>query len=328
MKKVTEQPAASQAAALPSPLPRILDRHSVNLLAGAPNVGKTCLLAWLLTQLRDSQPLFGLPTVAPPAIAIISADRGWETGLEWFTKAGFPEIPCYSLTNDDAFNVKRLRRHQDGVKILEECLDKLGDLPAGTLVAVDPVAPFLGEDLNAYRSCMVACLEVRKVAKARDLILLGTAHSGKQKGDSKERYTRLTDRMLGSTALAGYTDTQFYLASPEEGNVPYYTFLYHSHRYPKGECRFTRDTASGLFIPYEGEGEAVEQVIDHAVILTPEMQVMLEQIPQNDDGISFTSLVELTQAPRTTVHRYLQQFVLSGQVLRFKHGCYRRTTPS
>lgn len=315
LRASVQSPASSPSLSSPRPDPieKILLANSVNLLAGAPGVGKTALIAWLLTRFRDTLPIFGYLPCPIPRIAFIGADRSWENSTRfWFEAAGYADIPHYSLQDDRAFPPVRLRNRAGRIQILEQCLEKVGPLPPGSLVVVDPLSLFLGGNLIDYDTCGVACSQIRRLCQDLQFTLIGTAHSSKQKADRKERYKRLQDNILGSTALFGYTDTQMYLAAPDETGADHYTFLWAPHHKPPEMFPLGRD-ASGLFVPWEDSTAAALEA------------GLLALIPLIEEGIGFGDLVlAAEQMSRATVHRILQHFLEVGVVERVGHGRYRR----
>ena len=171
--------SASQSTAQPIPIPDLIPNRlpggGISILAGAPNIGKTALLATLLRDLHDGRPIFGHQPDPVSAIGMINADRGWAKGAgHWLAQAGYPEIAHYSLSDDASFNVKRLRRKFDRTDILAGLIDSL-KLPAYALVVVDPVSLFLGGNLLDYDACMVACHEIRSYLRLRRYTMLATA---------------------------------------------------------------------------------------------------------------------------------------------------------
>lgn len=310
-----ESDTPTSTLSIPSPIPLIIPGGGISLLAGAPGIGKTALLASLARDLRDGRPIFGHQPAALPAIGFISCDRGWDDGAgEWFRRAGYPEIRYYSLTDDPSFNPKRLRKKWERTDLLMEFIDKL-QLPYGSLVIPDPIALFLGGNLLDYDGCACACMELRKHIRARGLTMIATAHSSKMRADKKERYLRLQDQILGSTAIFGFTDTQMYLASPAELGKDYYMFLWHSHvTVPETFC-LERDE-QGLFIPYTG--------------VDKDSQVkVLKLFPEDGAEITFGALVEAAEAipiKRRQLKNVLEQLIADGRIEHVKHGCYRRVT--
>ena len=308
--------APSDPANQVDPIPGILTYGSLNLLAGASGVGKTCLLSWLLTRLRDGLDVFGRPVNAPTKIGFVCADRGAVTAEYWMDKAGYPDLPLYSLADDPQFLPPRLRSRTLLTTILGECLDKLR-LPPGSLAVVDPISLFLGGNLMDYQSCAVACIEIRRLCRARHLTLIGTAHASKQKSDKKEQYRRLQDRILGSAAQLGYGDTQMYLASPEETGEAFYSFLWHSHTSPPAVFPLGRN-AEGLFIPWAESIEAAEE------------GNILANIPEDGTPVSYQLLLQLTGVSRATLFRKLNDLIDAGILERApdQAGWYQRRPPT
>lgn len=297
------------------PIPGIINYGSVNILAGASGVGKTCFLSWLLTQLRDGKPVFGKPVNVPTTIGYVAADRGWEAGGRyWFDKSGL-EVKVYSLADDPNFIPVRLRNKLKLVSdVLKHCLDRL-DLPAGSLVAIDPIALFIG-NLNDYHATATALLEIRRLCADRKLSAIGLAHAAKQKADKKERYMRLQDRINGSGAQLGYGDTQMYLAGPDETGKRHYTFLWHPHNAPAQEFQLGR-SPEGLFIPWSASLDSVNDAL------------IYEAIPEDGSAIAMATILGLTSAiSRATVNRRLHELIIEGLIEKPMEGWYRRTNTS
>jgi GTPase SAR1 family protein len=314
---VIEFPKAVPPPPSRHPIPGYIHAYTINLLAGASGVGKSALLASLMAvKFRDALPIFGHPTTKLPAIGVINADRDWESGAgEWFRRAGFSDIRYYSMADDPTFDPRRLRRKFDRPQLLIEFIGKL-QLPKDSLVFVDPISLFLGGNLLDYDTCACACHEIRKFLKDAKITSIDTAHSSKLKADQKDRYARLQDRILGSTALLGYSDTQMYLAAPEETGEPFYTFLLHSHLAPAEFHQLARDE-QGLFVPYATSDEGN---CTRVLLLFP------------DDGthVAFADLAKLANAlplSIATLKRVIDVLITRHRVTRVKHGVYQRVVP-
>jgi hypothetical protein len=308
---VSQRPATLPA--FPDPLPLILPAGGISLLAGAPNVGKTALLATVARDFRDTRPIFGHQPTPLPGIGVINADRSWARGAGiWFARAGFPEVRAYSMSDDPGFDPRTLRRRFERTQRLADFIDRLA-LPPGSLVLVDPISLFLGGNLLDYDGCAVACHEIRQLLRVRGLTMIAAAHSSKLKADKRERYVRLQDQILGSTAIYGFCDTQMVLASPEETGKPYYTFLWHSHLAQPELFPLERDD-QGLFFPYTGADSA-------------NCARVLALLPEDGTETTLGVLVELAEAiplSRATVKRALEKLVDLGSVEKIRHGVYRR----
>ena len=252
----------------------------------------------------------------PPAIGIVNADRGWANGAGlWFERAGFGDIAHYSLADDENFNPKRLRRRFDRTDMLAAFIDAL-KLPPRSLICVDPIGLFLGGNLLDYDSCLVACAEIRSYLRTRQYTLLGTAHTAKLKANKQFRYARMQDQMFGSTAIAGFSDSQLYLASPLETKKSYYTLVWHPHGAKEEQYPLERDE-HGLFVPYSG-------------VDSPTISHTLALLPEDGTPIKLETLVELAQAvplSRATIKRALEALIDRGSVARVAHGAYQRIGP-
>lgn len=299
------------------PLPGVLLGGSVNLLAGPSGVGKTTLTAWMLTRFRDALPIFGHQPAPIPKIAVITADRSWQqSGVRWFDAVGYGDVDQYCFHDDPTFKASRLRNRNGRTRLLGEFLARLDPLPRGSLVLVDPLSIFLGGNLLDYDICMVAAAEIRGICRERGITLIGTAHAAKQKSDRRSRYTRLQDRIMGTTGLLGFSDTCMYLAGPDETGTPAYTFLWVPHHLPAQSFRLSRG-ADGLFIPYD-DGDELQ-----------EAQRIVALVPFAPETLGFADLIlaaaELTPPiSRTTLYRRLQELLQSGAILKPDHGRYAR----
>lgn len=295
------------------PLPLIIPAGGISLLAGGPNVGKTALLAGIVRNFRDQRPIFGHQPTAISAIGIVSADRSWTRGAGvWFDRAGYPDVTHYSMADDHTFDPRSLRRKFERTARLMEMVDRL-KLPANALLLVDPIGLFLGGNLNDYDTCGVACHELRSMLRDRALSMLATAHSAKLKADKRERYLRLQDQILGSTAIFGFSDTQMYLAAPEEISKPYYAFLWHPHEAPCETFPLERDE-QGLFVPYSGADQG-------------NCTRVLALMDADGAEISLASLTELAEqipVSKATVKRVLETLIERERIQKVRHGVYRR----
>lgn len=329
MSSVSDPADSCQAPS--DPIPQVLQNGFICLLASASGTGKTALLAGLLRQLCEGRPIFGHPVNAPPKVAILTVDRAWEgsTGV-WFERAGYPEILHYSLQDDDEFPKIKLRNRFGRIQIFKDCLEKLGDLPPGSLVAVDTIAPFLGGNLNDYDACMSACSELREIARKHKFAFWGTTHSSKQKADKRERYLRLQDRISGTMAQFGYTDTQMYLAAPDETNSAFYTFLWHPHLAPAETFRLKRDD-QGLFLPIEAEDGVVAAVEDMDEFVAnaqdyPWLPHFLDLLAGEIKTLDILQHLPEWKISRATLFRVLNELEKRGVVVQVNRGTWRKAS--
>lgn len=294
------------------PLPNIIPGGGISLLAGASGVGKTAFMSWVATRFRDQLPLFGHQPNPIPKQALLAMDRSWVGSTSrWFELVGYADICAYSPLDDPDFKPARFARKSELMKILDECLTRLEPLPPGSLVYIDPLSPFLGGDLNKYADCANACMQIRAICRERKITILGTAHSAKQKADRKEQYRRPQDRILGTTAQHGYTDTQMYLCAPEEAGTPYYQFLWNPHHAREESFDLDRDTQTGLFIPPDLTKRPPEQLTILAILDGAE-----------DHTLPLKELSAQSGLSDGTLARHLQVLIDQQMVVKVGRGVY------
>ena len=307
----------------PDPIPLVIPGGGISLLAAASGTGKTALLATLTKALKAGEPIFGHQVQAPPKLVFLSIDRSWHqsTGI-WFQRADYQPCSVYALQDDRSFPKSKLRKRENRTGIFKECLNKLGHLPYGTVIIVDTITPFLGGNINDYDSCMVACSELREICLDWGLTLIGTSHSSKQKADTRQRYLRLQDRISGTMAQFGYTDTQMYLASPEEVGEEDYVFLWHPHLAPAETFRLKREK-NGLF------AMATSTPADPDILKVyadPLSLALVKIVALHPQGITtrdlLDHLIELDLS-RATLFRMLERLTESKQLLQPRHGLWQ-----
>lgn len=342
--RVQRATAASQALrsarALypPDPIPKVIPGGGVSLLAGSSGTGKTAFLAWFTCQMRDGLPIFHHAVPAAPAQAVLAIDRSWvQSTSQWFELAGYPDIPAYSPLDDPSFKASSLRHKGNRMGLLESFIDKLevnhGPLPPDAILYVDPLACFLGGNLIDYDACAMACMQIREIARDRRLTIIGTAHTAKLKADKKDRYQRVQDRILGSTALLGYTDTQMYLASPEESDSRFYTFFWNPHHAKSETFDLTRCDKTGLFnaasaTPHPDTPPLAshEPPSDHESLILDLLTQLQPQYP--NAGVPYAAILEASGLKDGSVHRYLMHGAKEGRILKVGRGTYKRAEVS
>ena len=314
-------PLAAQPLAIPGPLDPILLGGSINLLAGSSGAGKTAFLAHLARHLQQQQPIFGVRPSHPGYVAYVGVDKSWaRSSSKWFQLEGV-QLPHYAMNDDRSFRKSRLRSKQDRVVIFREFLCKVAPdgktFPAGACVFFDPIALFLGGNLLDYDASAVACLELREVCQELGQVcVVGTVHGGKMKADKKQGYARLQDHILGSAALYGYTDTQLYLAAPEELRTKHALLHVGPHHGPPLQLKFRRG-ADGRFLS-EDEAEA-------AGVTGPSWVVeALEAAPQRTMTLAELLRVAIDrEVSRKTLQRLLDEAIRAGRARRIAHGKYQ-----
>jgi hypothetical protein len=215
---------------------------------GPPKRGKTALLAEWLRRWRDGRPICGMRTNRPTSLGIITTDHKWQLNQgQWFEKVGFPDIAHYALRDDPDTPWRKLHLYIWADSVFDRALNELRLTPGG-LVMVDVIGPFITSRLNDYAEVVGGLGTISQNMDRRGLTCLAISHMGKQKGDAKDQYKDPFERILGSGAQIGFSDTMFYLLGPKDIDQPFFEVGWLPTHAPSGTFRFQRNDA-GLFVP-------------------------------------------------------------------------------
>lgn len=308
-----------QPSLFPDPIPGIMPFGTLTVFAGAAGAGKTTMIADWVGRWRTGRTIWYRPTNPPTDFAVISMDRAWNTNQQIFAKAGYPDIPHYALAEDDHFDHAELMKPYDALNLFHRLLDVCYNgvpPPPGAHVIVDPAVPLLiAGNPNAARDVARSLLGFTREAKQRQITLTALAHFGKQSGDNTTRYTRPQDRIAGSGAFAGFSDTQMYLCAAEPPEQPYQLFGWVPRLAPPDEFPCVFDPATGLFIPYDLVKEDLTSgnVFECLVETGPSTLAEIKQTAFDKFGYS-----------AATVKRSIQKLTRDGRVVRLRHGVYTR----
>jgi hypothetical protein len=311
----TTAPTPSQA--FPDPIPGIIPFGTLTIFAGAPGVGKTAMLAEWIARWRTGRTICSQPTCPATAYYYLAADRQWASHAQWFEAVGYPEIPHYSLADDLTRNLAKFYNPHLAHQLFLESLDKLTPIP-GSHVFVDPVAPlYIPGNPNHARDVALGMLALSRVCSTLQLNITCAAHFGKQKADTKDQYIRPQDRIAGSGAFSGFTDTQIYMLDPLGPKQPFHTLGWNPRHQPAEEFRFTR-AANGLFIPYE-----LFDALDRR-------EKLLAALPTVDTSASI--IIKLIQdtlrLSRTQAYEQLDGLLSDGWLVKVGRGFYRKAKPN
>lgn len=302
----------------PDPIPGIIPFGTLTMFAGAPGVGKTTMIAEWIERWRKGREIWGHATNAPNQFAYIAADRHWASHQYWFNRVGFPEIPHYSLVDDIAFDLKQITDSHGAIDLFKRCLNVAADgyppVP-GALVVVDPAVPlFIQGSQNNPRDVAHSLLSIGRIARERQYTIILVGHFGKQKSDGKDTYTRPQDRIAGSYAFSGFSDTQIYLVGPE-GDQAFTILGWNPRKYREQMFQCVRDEATGLFMPYDKakDDTTVLEVLD---CLDPSGVVTLLAL--------IRERAQQKGHSRATVHRSLEQLLKNRMIARLGRGRYMK----
>ena len=176
------------------------------------------------------------------------------------------------------------------------------------------LALWLPGHTNDYKDVAIGLGVLDQMVRPRGITVLGIFHQSKQVADKSQQYSRPQDKILGSAATIGFSDTAMYLLGPEDMSEPYYGFGWIPHNAKAETFNFVRDLW-GLFVPHvpSENPESLEAV--HAIILPDPSGVTTQQI-----------LTDAAPLARATVFNCLKRLLQDGRVVQLRRGVYRRAT--
>ncbi len=225
------------------PIPGVMPFGSLSIFGGAPGVGKTTMIKDWIRRWTAGQTICGRATNCPTRFYFLAADRQQDDLVEHL-----PGVEIYALAHDPLFNHLTLGDKTQALTVFAGCINRLDPQPGGLLIT-DPVTPlFIPGSINDPHAVARTLLFMSHVNRERQITSLCTAHFHKQPSDAGQKYRRPQDRIAGSTAFSGYTDTQMYLMDPEEPEQPYHLFGWNPRRAKQEFHKFTR--VPDGFVPY------------------------------------------------------------------------------
>jgi hypothetical protein len=270
------------------------------------------LLDWM-RRWRDGRTICEHPTCKPTHFYYIVADRG-QTSDAFYNKLGYREgVTFYSVVSaDSGQNVDDYAKDAHGKALFDHVMLTLNPEP-GSHVVIDPLAPlFIAGNQNRTRDVASSLIRMSRTIEERRINITGTWHFAKQKDGKAERYKRPQDRISGSGAISGFSDTQIYLVDPEPPQIPYHTLGWNPREVPPEEFKFERQQ---WFIPYvglEGIGEDDEDDFDRVNAQQRSLNDLYRYIVNlGTDGCTSPALCSMVQRDlkmsKTTYYRLLRQ---------------------
>jgi hypothetical protein len=274
------------------------------------------LLDWCARWL-DGRTIWGKPTNKPNGIYYLAADRGWETYERILARLGTTELPLHPLSVADLYggdaNLQGLlKESKHGHEAFLYCFNKM-QVPAGAHLIVEPFTLFVQGDINKMRDVIISLLKLRALCQSAQINITASLHFAKQRQEAT--YLRHQDKIAGSTAFAGYTDTQIVLVPPSGPKEPWYTLGWNPRDSEPEEFKATRDDR-GLFVPYlVAFGEAEQRV--YAFIPAPPESITRAQIIERSEDLG----IPIHSA---TLDRALRSLLELQRIVRLDRGTYSK----
>jgi hypothetical protein len=313
-------------------IPGFLTRNRIHLLGGSPHAGKTTLAAHIGRCLLKGEPILGLEALTPvkvPYFGMIFTDRPPRENLQWFALEGIGDCPYYSFLKQvglDSVYDLAYKTPAPGFHLFRHCLDAL-KAPEGGVVFVDVFAPtFTGRSLFDANTVHRNMTLNQQLIETRKLTILASVYGAKQVTDTKQRYLRHEDRIIGAAPLRGCASSVLYLTTePESGELGYQELTI----VPRGAnarivVKVTRQE-NGLYraLSIDEEAEAVQSdEVGRALTL-------LACIDEADTTTAtiVSNAMTMYGISRATINRYLAVLLDKGAIVRSKHGSYRKRPP-
>ncbi len=319
--------SSSSQAPYPDPIPGVIPFGSLCIFMGPPKRGKTALLADWFARLRDGRPICGLPTNRPTALGLLTTDHKWHLNQAgWFAKAGFPDVRYYALRDQPDILWRKLKTPAYADMLVNRALDALA-LPPGGFLGIDVMGPFLTSRLNDYAEVVGGLGTISQFMDRRQLTLLGLSHMSKQKGDTRDQYKDPYERIMGSGAQIGFSDTMFYLLGPKEISQPYYEVGWQPTHAPSGTFNFGRNDL-GLFVPYSTDA-AAEGGEEPSEADQQRLEAVVDQMPSDPPGWTRKQLKTAIELACAVKERRADQLIWDLQqrlyITRVSRGRYVKT---
>lgn len=280
----------------------ILPERELSLLAGPSGGSKTTWLFQSLQLWREGQDVHAHHSHPCPFV-YASLDRSQESAEETMERVGI-----------DVSSIPLLRGVEENISSIEGLLNLAKTkVPDARLFMIDGFATLVpGGKTNDYHSVANFLRNITRLCKKHDITILGLIHAAKTK--ENEKYLNPRERILGSVAWAGFSETLFFIAPTAPDNVV-------------DNCRLLE------ILPRQSAQERFELELDNRGRLIPSKR----RIEQDNDTVSFLDGIPLEEdfsvdelaanlkVRRAKAYSILKQLVENGAIARVGSGTYRRT---
>jgi archaellum biogenesis ATPase FlaH len=319
-------------------VPGLVPGGGISLLSGASGMGKSSLLAGWIAKLQKGDLILGMQPRVINRIGMIVTDRRHQEVLYWLESHGVVEsdrFRIYCVADDFGMDFKSFSGRGNFGELKRQ-VELLG-IGHGDLLIVDPISPYTGSKTNDYASVVAALGPINRMLGDKGITVIGTVHTPKLKADENERTVRAQDRLLGSTALAAFTNTQIALIGDEEHDYGKGIFLLQvvSHKLPPMLFEMTKDEA-GRFVandtPIGEKRGAGKEAPPNNTVKRAVWDVVLQVL--GNKTLQRTVILSLTASTlnkddsqiRPTLDRVLKEMLEENLLVRVPEG-YRRILP-
>lgn len=278
----------------------ILAKREVSLFGGPSGASKTTLLFQILQTWNSGDPVFGHASYPVP-YAYISVDRSERSVRRTLERIGIDPDTINVLSAID-LKLTTLR------SVINTARVKFSDAKA---FFIDGFASLTPEGkINDYNTVANFLAEATRECGQFDLTIIGIVHAAKTR--ENEKYLNARQRILGSVAWAGFSDTIFYIEPTDAENA---TCLMRKFeilpRNAKNEVFELELTSTGTLILSTHKKEED----------TSKSSMFLDNLASNveftPEGLQASLLVS-----RSTVKRIIEKWIDSDIIQRVRKGVY------
>lgn len=332
-------PASNEPVPAEDIIPGYLKANRIHLWGGSPHAGKTTLAVCLAKALLNGEPFLDQPQLTPrgpiPYFGAIFTDRPPEgENLDMFKSAGI-EMPYYSLVSD-RFLESLFQQERDpdfkgprlpiGHVLFKHCINSLKP-PRGAVVFIDVFAPtFTGHSIHDSVSVHRHMLLNQRFVQDQGITVIAACYGSKQITDTKQRYLRHEDRIIGAAPLRGCASTVVYLTTEAESGEDGFQEMTWVPRgqNPRIVTKIKRDE-SGLFKVHDLQVDADEMAAKAKA--TKSLRV-LEPFDSAAGPLSTAVLQAYAIAnlalSESTFKRYLEELEANHAIQKVERGLWKR----
>ena len=287
----------------------IFPAYEVHLFVGPSGAGKTTYLFQFIKAWSAGEKIFGYQSHPQPYV-YISCDRSKRNIQRTFKRIGLPaeQIPTISVIDEPV--------SRDIMSILKFARDRY---PEAKVLFIEGLASLVpGGRLIDYKVVSDFLVALAQYCNLNEVTIFGVGHSTKTK--KGEEYLNPRERVIGSVAWAGFSETIFFFEPLEPDNPE--CALRRLHVLPRNakQQTFDFDFSSGLLVP-------IAKVEKEKEPPTHRINLFLSAIPAGGE-FDVSELRDFVgKVHKSYLFRMLAEFQDRGLVKRIGVGRYRHTPP-
>jgi len=289
----------------------------IHIICGPVGSGKTTLEFQLAQAVLDKASFLGEPTHNVEGVVFLSADRSRRETHATLRRMGMLSlIPKIKWV----FTQERTNPVPSNLEMLIDWNTR-----PGQMLIVEPLAYFIQDgngksgDPNNYGHVSHFLEKIKGAVEKRDITLVSSLHPPKAK--KGEGYQATREKLLGSTAWAGWTDTMMFIEpeKPEDPDDPYRKLFVLPRNTRSRVLDYMQEPEHGLLAPTN-----VKSII-HKSTLDKALEAWEQETWTRGDANDWAIAAGLSPE---TAKKWLQQMDTDKRIKRVERGVYKRVDPS